>query len=99
MLFGLREGIMRPVGCQRGWSLYSSGRFGSIGGNCAMALLIRAEEVTGILTMEEAIDAVEAGFREFGRNPELNAPRRRIMTPDGVRVSVHPGGVPSLGGI
>jgi alanine dehydrogenase len=64
-----------------------------------MALLIRAEEVTGILTMEEAIDAVEAGFREFGRNPELNAPRRRIMTPDGVRVSVHPGGVPSLGGI
>jgi ornithine cyclodeaminase len=64
-----------------------------------MALLIRAEEVAGMLTMEEAIDAVEAGFREFGRNPELNAPRRRITTPDGVRVSVHPGGVPSLGGI
>jgi alanine dehydrogenase len=64
-----------------------------------MALLIRAEEVAGMLTMEEAIDAVEAGFREFGRNPELNSPRQRIMTPDGVRVSVHPGGVPSLGGI
>jgi ornithine cyclodeaminase/alanine dehydrogenase-like protein (mu-crystallin family) len=64
-----------------------------------MALLIRAEEVAGMFTMEEAINAVEAGFREFGRNPELNAPRRRIMTPDGVRVSVHPGGVPSLGGI
>jgi ornithine cyclodeaminase/alanine dehydrogenase-like protein (mu-crystallin family) len=64
-----------------------------------MALLIRAEEVAGLLTMEEAIDAVEAGFREFGRNPELNGPRRRIMTSDGVRVSVHPGGVPSLGGI
>jgi ornithine cyclodeaminase/alanine dehydrogenase-like protein (mu-crystallin family) len=64
-----------------------------------MALLIRAEDVVGMLTMEEAIDAVEAGFRELGRNPELNAPRQRIMTPDGVRVSVHPGGVPSLGGI
>jgi ornithine cyclodeaminase/alanine dehydrogenase-like protein (mu-crystallin family) len=64
-----------------------------------MALLIRAEEVAGLLTMEEAIDAVEAGFREFGRSPELNAPRRRITTPEGVRVSVHPGGVPSLGGI
>jgi len=64
-----------------------------------MALLIRANEVNGMLSMEEAIEAVEAGFREFGRNPELNAPRRRIMTPDGVRVSVHPGGVPSLGGI
>lgn len=64
-----------------------------------MALLIRAEEVAGMFTMEEAIDAVEAGFREFGRNRELNAPRQRIVTPDGVRVSVHPGGVPSLGGI
>lgn len=64
-----------------------------------MALLIRAEELAGMLSMEEAIDAVDAGFREFGRHPELNAPRQRIMTPDGVRVSVHPGGVPSLGGI
>ena len=64
-----------------------------------MALLIRVEELNGMLTMEEAIDAVEAGFREWGRSPELNAPRRRIMTPDGVRVSVHPGGIPSLGAI
>src|SRR5580765_8620394 len=64
-----------------------------------MPFLIRAEEVTGLLTMEAAIDAVEAGFREWGRSAELNGPRRRITTPDGVRVSVHPGGVPSLGGI
>jgi alanine dehydrogenase len=64
-----------------------------------MPLLIRAEDVNGLLTMEEAIDAVEAGFREWGQSPELNAPRKRIMTPQGVRVSVHPGGIPSLGGI
>ncbi len=64
-----------------------------------MAILIRAEDVNGLLTMEDAIDAVEAGFREWGKSPELNAPRRRIMTPTGVRVSVHPGGIPSLGGI
>ncbi len=64
-----------------------------------MPLLIRAEDVNGLLTIEEAIDAVEAGFREWGRSPELNAPRKRIMTPEGVRVSVHPGGIPSLGGI
>jgi alanine dehydrogenase len=64
-----------------------------------MPLLIRAEDVNGLLTIEDAIDAVEAGFREWGRNPELNAPRKRIMTPEGVRVSVHPGGIPSLGGI
>jgi len=64
-----------------------------------MPFLIRAEEVTGLLTMEAAIEVVEAGFREWGRSAELNGPRRRITTPDGVRVSVHPGGVPSLGGI
>jgi alanine dehydrogenase len=64
-----------------------------------MPLLIRAEDVNGLLTIEEAIDAVEAGFREWGKSPELNAPRKRIMTPQGVRVSVHPGGIPSLGGI
>lgn len=64
-----------------------------------MPFLVRAEDVTGLLTMEAAIEAVAAGFSEFGRSPELNAPRRRITTPDGVRVSVHPGGVPALGGI
>ena len=64
-----------------------------------MALLIRAEDAGDIITMEEAIDAVEAGFRELGDNAELNAPRRRVMTREGARVSVHPGGVPSLGGI
>ena len=64
-----------------------------------MALLIRAEDAADIITMEEAIDAVETGFRELGDNAELNAPRRRVMTREGARVSVHPGGVPSLGGI
>ena len=64
-----------------------------------MPLLIRAEDVNGMLTIEEAIDAVEAGFREWGKSPELNTPRKRIMTPNGVRVSVHPGGIPSLGAI
>lgn len=64
-----------------------------------MALLIRAEDAAEVITMEEAIDAVEAGFRELGDNAELNAPRRRVMTRQGARVSVHPGGVPSLGGI
>lgn len=64
-----------------------------------MAYLIRSEDVAGILTMEDAIDAVESGFRELAGNPELNAPRRRITTLEGARVSVHPGGVPSLGGI
>ena len=35
------------------------------------------------------------GFREWGENPQFNAPRRRIHIPTGVRVSVHQGGVPA----
>jgi len=45
--------------------------------------------------MEAAVDAVRTGFREWGENPQLNAPRRRIHIPTGVRVSVHQGGVPA----
>lgn len=45
--------------------------------------------------MEAAVEAVRRGFRQWGENPQLNAPRRRIHIPTGVRVSVHQGGVPS----
>ncbi|HEY2921799.1 MAG TPA: ornithine cyclodeaminase family protein [Candidatus Binatia bacterium] len=45
--------------------------------------------------MAEAVEAVRLGFREWGEDPQLNAPRRRIHIPTGVRVSVHQGGVPA----
>lgn len=60
-------------------------------------LLILPEQVKGIVSMEEAIEAVRLGFREWGQNPLINAPRRRIHVPSGVRVSVHQGGVPAAG--
>lgn len=60
-------------------------------------LLIRPEELKGIVSMEEAIEAVRLGFREWGRDPLINAPRRRVHIPSGVRVSVHQGGVPAAG--
>jgi len=60
-------------------------------------LLISPQEVKGIVTMAEAIDAVRLGFRAWGESPQLNAPRRRIHIPTGVRVSVHQGGVPGSG--
>lgn len=60
-------------------------------------LLISPQEVKGIVTMAEAIDAVRLGFRVWGESPQLNAPRRRIHIPTGVRVSVHQGGVPGSG--
>jgi alanine dehydrogenase len=49
------------------------------------------------MTMQEAIEAVRAGLREWGENTEINAPRRRVHIPSGVRVSVHQGGVPGAG--
>jgi alanine dehydrogenase len=60
-------------------------------------LLISPDELKGIVTMAEAIDAVRSGFRAWGESPALNAPRRRIHIPTGVRVSVHQGGVPAAG--
>jgi ornithine cyclodeaminase/alanine dehydrogenase-like protein (mu-crystallin family) len=59
------------------------------------ALLVNPSEIRGIVTMAEAVEAVRLGFREWGENPQLNAPRRRVHIPTGVRVSVHQGGVPA----
>ena len=58
-------------------------------------ILVSPQEIRGIVTMSEAVEAVRLGFREWGENPQLNAPRRRIHIPTGVRVSVHQGGVPA----
>jgi len=44
--------------------------------------------------MHEAVEAVRRGFREWGEDTQINAPRRRVHIPTGVRVSVHQGGVP-----
>src|SRR5438128_11364323 len=56
-----------------------------------MALLIKAEELQGLISIEEAIAAVRAGFRDQGERPAYSAPRIRIQHEDR-RVSVHPGG-------
>jgi ornithine cyclodeaminase/alanine dehydrogenase-like protein (mu-crystallin family) len=60
-------------------------------------MLVQPEEIRGIISMEQAVEAVRTGFREWGENPQINAPRRRIHIPTGVRVSVHQGGVPAAG--
>jgi ornithine cyclodeaminase/alanine dehydrogenase-like protein (mu-crystallin family) len=60
-------------------------------------LLLRPDDIRGLITMAEAIEAVELGFREWSDNRELNEPRRRVHVPSGVRVSVHQGGSPRAG--
>jgi alanine dehydrogenase len=56
-----------------------------------MALLIKAEDMKGLISIEEAIAAVRDGFRDQGERPAYSAPRIRIQHEDR-RVSVHPGG-------
>jgi ornithine cyclodeaminase/alanine dehydrogenase-like protein (mu-crystallin family) len=56
-----------------------------------MTLLIRAEELKGRISLQEAIAAVREGFRDQGEKPAYSAPRIRIHHQDR-RVSVHPGG-------
>ena len=56
-----------------------------------MALLIKAEELKGLITIPEAIAAVRDGFRDQGEKPAYSAPRIRIQHEDR-RVSVHQGG-------
>jgi ornithine cyclodeaminase/alanine dehydrogenase-like protein (mu-crystallin family) len=60
-----------------------------------MALLIKAHELKGLISIPEAVAAVRAGFRDQGEKPAYSAPRIRIQHEDR-RVSVHPGGCHGL---
>src|SRR5438270_5801305 len=60
-------------------------------------LLLRPHELTDLITVGEAIDLVEQGYREAHQFPLINAPRRRVHSRANVRVSNFPGGVDGLG--
>lgn len=60
-------------------------------------LLLRPHELQGLVAMKDAIDIVEQGYRETLAYPAIAAPRRRVHSPAGVRVSNFPGGVHGLG--
>ena len=60
-------------------------------------LLLRPQDLKGLITMQDAIDAVATGYRGITEYPVINAPRRRVHSPSGVRVSNFPGGVHGLG--
>jgi ornithine cyclodeaminase/alanine dehydrogenase-like protein (mu-crystallin family) len=60
-------------------------------------LLIKPDELQDLVDMKEAIDAVEMGYAGGHEFPVINAPRRRVHSPAGVRVSNFPGGVQGMG--
>ena len=60
-----------------------------------MALLLRSEELKGLISIKEAIAAVENGFRDQGRQPQFSLPRQRMMAGDR-RINIHSGGCVNL---
>src|SRR5919109_964300 len=62
-----------------------------------MVLLLGPEDIDGLLTMREAVDAMEQGLKDWANNPELGALRRRVHAPSGARVTVHQGAPDSAG--
>lgn len=65
--------------------------------NLDPVLLLRPQEIKDVITMKEAIDLVEQGYREASAFPIINAPRRRVHSRKNVRVSNFPGGIDGLG--
>ncbi|MQA67067.1 MAG: hypothetical protein GEU76_14395 [Alphaproteobacteria bacterium] len=65
--------------------------------NVNSVLFLGPSDVKDVITMKEAIDLVDKGYADAAKFPIINAPRRRVHSPAGVRVSNFPGGVASLG--
>ena len=57
-------------------------------------LILRPEEVEGLLTMEEAILAVEKAFQDWGKDPDINLTRRRLHAGK-ARLNTMPAALPS----
>lgn len=65
--------------------------------NINTVLMLLPQDIKDVITVDEAIDLVEQGYREASANPLINAPRRRVHSRQNVRVSNFPGGVDGLG--
>lgn len=60
-------------------------------------MLLGPEDLNGLITMKEAVEAMEQGLRDWAEHPELGALRRRVHAPSGARVTVHQGAPASAG--
>jgi ornithine cyclodeaminase/alanine dehydrogenase-like protein (mu-crystallin family) len=60
-------------------------------------LLLKPDEIQDLVTMADCIEAVEKGYTGAHNFPVINAPRRRVHSPAGVRISNFPGGVHDMG--
>jgi ornithine cyclodeaminase/alanine dehydrogenase-like protein (mu-crystallin family) len=65
--------------------------------NLRTVLFLGPSDIKELISMREAIDLVQEGYAGATEYPIINAPRRRVHSHAGVRVSNFPGGVDSLG--
>ncbi len=56
-----------------------------------MAVFIKAQELEGLISIAEAVDAVEKGFASQEDHPLFSLPRQRMLANDR-RITVHSGG-------
>ena len=56
-----------------------------------MVLVLGPRDVKGLITIGEAVDAMERGFLDWSKNKWLGELRQRIHSPQGVRLTVHLG--------
>src|ERR1043166_8433128 len=60
-------------------------------------LLLRPQDLEGLVGMAEAIDIIELAYKSAAKYPVINSPRRRVHSPAGGRISTFAGGVHELG--
>jgi ornithine cyclodeaminase/alanine dehydrogenase-like protein (mu-crystallin family) len=64
-----------------------------------MALLINRKEIERLLTLRDAVDAIEVAFKAAGEEPMLNHPRRRLhwRPGDARKLNIFAGSMPDIG--
>lgn len=60
-------------------------------------LLLHPEELNGLISMADAVDAIDKAYAGAAEFPIISAPRRRIHSPASVRFNTFPGGIHELG--
>lgn len=63
-----------------------------------MVLFLREADVAALVTIDEVIDVVERGFREYAAGRAVNRPRQRVRV-DGATLHVMAAGIPGWGAL
>ena len=62
-----------------------------------MVLVLGPDDVKGLITIKEAVEAMERGFLDWANNNWLAELRQRVHSPQGVRLTAHFGAPDSAG--